>query len=172
MKKITKIIISFVTLIAITVIAFNLKDIKVRHEADYSAVFNATYYAQRYPDLVAAGLNNESALLNHFVNCGMAEGRQGSEEFNVQAYMNRYADLRQAFGNDLKMYYLHYISSGKAEGRNGKAEYSTPYTSTPNNTSSNTSSSTIYTVGLMWDPVEQTYKTKAVPLTYHITIAK
>lgn len=89
--------------------------------AQYAAVFDATYYANKYPDLKAAFGTNETALFNHFYNSGMAEGRQGSEEFNVQAYMNRYPDLKSAFGNDLKKYYVHYVTSGKAEGRNGRA---------------------------------------------------
>ena len=84
---------------------------------DYSAVFDAAYYANRYPDLKAAFGNDESALLQHFIQYGMAEGRQGSSQFDVYSYKNLYPDLRAAFGNNLKSYYMHYISSGKAEGR-------------------------------------------------------
>ena len=53
----------------------------------------------------------------HFINCGMAEGRQAITSFNVYAYMERYDDLRQAFGTDLVKYYLHYIDYGFSEGR-------------------------------------------------------
>lgn len=88
--------------------------------AQYAAVFNFRYYYNKYDDLKVAVGNNESALLSHFVNSGMAEGRQGNEEFNVQAYKARYADLRNAYGDNLKLYYLHYINSGKAEGRNAR----------------------------------------------------
>ncbi len=84
---------------------------------DYSAVFDAKYYAERYPDLQEAFGNDEAALLEHFVNCGMAEGRQGSAEFNVQAYKAAYEDLQTAYGEDLQSYYLHYIFFGKTEGR-------------------------------------------------------
>lgn len=83
----------------------------------YSAVFDAAYYADRYPDLKAAYGGDESALLQHFIQYGMAEGRQGSSQFDVYSYKNLYPDLRAAFGNNLKSYYMHYISSGKAEGR-------------------------------------------------------
>lgn len=89
--------------------------------ADYEAVFDATYYAEHYPDLQAAFGTDEAALLNHFITCGMAEGRQGNAEFNVQAYKERYSDLQAAFGEDLPAYYMHYITNGKAEGRTAVA---------------------------------------------------
>lgn len=91
--------------------------LKKETPVDYSAVFDATYYANRYPDLKAAFGNDESALLQHFIQYGMAEGRQGSSQFDVYSYKNLYPDLRAAFGNNLKSYYMHYISSGKSEGR-------------------------------------------------------
>lgn len=84
---------------------------------DYSAVFDADYYAEHYPDLQAAFGNDEAALLNHFITCGMAEGRQGCAEFNVQVYRAEYEDLQAAFGENLPAYYLHFIVCGKAEGR-------------------------------------------------------
>lgn len=91
--------------------------LKKEKPEEYSAVFDAAYYADRYPDLKAAFGNDESALLQHFIQYGMAEGRQGSSQFDVYSYKNLYPDLRAAFGNNLKSYYMHYISSGKAEGR-------------------------------------------------------
>lgn len=91
--------------------------LKKETPVDYSAVFDAAYYADRYPDLKTAFGNDDSALLQHFIQYGMAEGRQGSSQFDVYSYKNLYPDLRAAFGNNLKSYYMHYISSGKAEGR-------------------------------------------------------
>ncbi|MBD5095960.1 MAG: hypothetical protein HDT40_02965 [Lachnospiraceae bacterium] len=87
---------------------------------DYSAVYNGTYYASRYSDIRKVyGLDDE-AMLKHFINCGMKEGRQGIFTFNVNNYKNRYVDLKNAYGNDLTKYYMHYINYGKREGRNGK----------------------------------------------------
>ncbi len=97
---------------------------------DYSSIFVASYYASKYPDLKAAGITTESALLNHFVTSGMKEGRQGSEEFNVYVYMNNYPDLKAAFGNDLPKYYLHYMNAGKAEGRVARGNATAPATTT------------------------------------------
>ena len=60
---------------------------------------------------------DELGLLLHFIQFGMAEGRQANANFDVTSYRNRYSDLRAAFGSDLKQYYLHYITDGKREGR-------------------------------------------------------
>lgn len=98
---------------------------------DYSSIFVASYYSTRYPDLKAAGITTDAALLNHFVTSGMKEGRQGSEEFNVYVYMNNYPDLKAAFGNDLPKYYLHYMNAGKAEGRVARGNASAPATTVP-----------------------------------------
>ena len=57
------------------------------------------------------------AVLKHFVNYGMKEGRQASADFNVIYYKNNYLDLINAFGNNTKSYYMHYINYGKRENR-------------------------------------------------------
>lgn len=86
---------------------------------DYSAVFDATYYSNKYADLKKAFGNDKDKLLEHFIANGMKEGRQGSAEFDVAFYKNKYEDLRKAFGNDNVSYYNHYMISGKKEGRVG-----------------------------------------------------
>lgn len=87
--------------------------------AAYAAVFDSTYYFEHNPDLQMVFGNNKDLLLNHFLTCGMAEGRQGCEEFNVQYYKANYQDLQAAFGENLPNYYVHYMTNGKAEGRIG-----------------------------------------------------
>ena len=84
---------------------------------DYSLVFDASYYANRYPDLKAAFGTDPAKLLNHFKQYGMCEGRQAKSTFNVTVYKARYSDLRAAFGDDLPKYYEHYIQCGYKEGR-------------------------------------------------------
>ena len=86
---------------------------------DYTVVFDGSYYVNKYPDVKAAVGTDLWMAFYHFLNYGMAEGRQGKENFNVNSYRNQYADLRAAFGNDLKSYYMHYIANGKKEGRAG-----------------------------------------------------
>jgi len=84
---------------------------------DYSLVFNATYYANKYADLKAAFGTNATNLLNHFKTYGMKEGRQAIESFNVQVYKANNADLQKAFGEDLVKYYEHYMTYGHKENR-------------------------------------------------------
>ncbi len=93
--------------------------VTVYNGKDYSTVYNGTYYASKYIDIRKAYGLDDTAMLRHFINYGMKEGRQGIATFNVINYKNRYADLRNAFGYDLKSYYMHYINYGKKEGRIG-----------------------------------------------------
>ena len=84
---------------------------------DYALVFDAKTYLNTYSDLKTAFGTDYEAALEHFVNNGMAEGRQASSNFNVYAYKARYADLQKAFGDDLPAYYKHFIQFGFSEGR-------------------------------------------------------
>lgn len=83
----------------------------------FAPVFDSTYYAEKYTDVATAFGSDETLLFQHFLTCGMAEGRQGNAEFNVKVYRDNYADLNTAFGDNWVSYYIHYISGGKAEGR-------------------------------------------------------
>ncbi len=84
---------------------------------DYSAVFDAHYYADHNADLKAAYGYDENKLLDHFIHYGMKEGRRANAEFDVISYRNLYPDLRVAYRNNLTDYYMHYIEFGKGEGR-------------------------------------------------------
>ncbi len=84
---------------------------------DYSSVFDADYYLNKYPDVNEWANGSKDRALDHFINYGMSEGRRGSEAFDVQSYYNEYPDLRAAFGTDLASYYSHYLMYGKKEGR-------------------------------------------------------
>lgn len=90
---------------------------------DYSSVYNYTKYLQNNSDLNQAFGNDDIGALLHFINSGMREGRNASDEFSVSLYRNRYFDLRHAFGNNLRQYYAHYINYGKAEGRTATSSY-------------------------------------------------
>lgn len=98
---------------------------------DYAAVYDYDYYKANNPDVVAATGGDDAKMLEHFVECGMKEGRQGSENFDVFSYKNAYGDLRQAFGKNLASYYKHYINNGQKEGRDqttGVTELQNPVT--------------------------------------------
>ena len=89
----------------------------VLNNIDYSAVYNPDFYQRNNPDIQKAFGLDDKAMLRHFVNYGMAEGRYGIETFKVSVYKANYGDLRAAFGSYLKDYYIHYMTTGKAEGR-------------------------------------------------------
>lgn len=85
---------------------------------DYSSVYNFNYYVENHPDLYNVYRNNPDGAIEHFVICGMNEGRQANDSFDVKSYRNRYAGLRLTYGwDDLPKYYMHYIEYGKSEGR-------------------------------------------------------
>jgi len=85
---------------------------------NYSAVYDYSVYST-YGDLKRAFGEDDVAMLSHFVNYGMSEGRKGNSTFDVRSYRLQYADLRSAFGSNLASYYYHYISYGRREGRAG-----------------------------------------------------
>ena len=83
---------------------------------DYSLVFNADYYSNKYADLKKEYGTDTTKLLNHFLTYGMNEKRQAIGTFNVNVYM-QYPDLKASYGNDYKKYYMHYITNGHTENR-------------------------------------------------------
>lgn len=91
---------------------------------DYSAVFDAEYYYNAYPDVQQAIGQDADALLQHFINSGMKEGRIAKADFDVRAYMKNNLDLLSVYGiKDLSSYYYHYLQSGKAEGRSATSPH-------------------------------------------------
>ena len=94
-----------------------LNPITTLNGVDYSAVYDMNYYYNKYGDVRKAFGYDEVKLLQHFVNYGMKEGRQGKATFDVVSYRNAYRDLRKAFGNNLALYYIHYINYGSKENR-------------------------------------------------------
>lgn len=80
-------------------------------------LFDARAYARMYPEVVAVFGNNTQALFNHFIQYGLAEGRQINSTFNVNAYRSAYGDLNKAFGNNIINYYQHFVLFSAAENR-------------------------------------------------------
>ncbi len=86
---------------------------------EYSSVYDPAYYLNNNGDLKLAFANDGYALIAHFVNNGMNEGRQACWWFDVNTYKNNYVDLRNSFGYNLRDYYYHFINRGNSEGRQG-----------------------------------------------------
>lgn len=98
------------------------------HHANVAeCLFNATYYANRYPDLKATFGNNASALKKHYESCGRREGRSASPAFDPIYYINQYADLKQAFRTDYVAAFNHFVNNGIYEGRQGSKYFLVNY---------------------------------------------
>ncbi len=85
----------------------------------FSRLFDVNFYRAAYPDLTAAGLDNQQ-LYEHFLRNGVAEGRAASASFDVGYYLASNSDLIAA-GFDRLGALRHFLLHGLAEGRPGHA---------------------------------------------------
>ncbi len=104
----------------------------VASAAGVDELFDATYYAQMNPDLVAVLGTDPQVLHDHFVTSGMAEGRCASALFDLGQYKANNPDLVKLFGDNNAAYYQHYVDHGIDEKRNAgalfnPAEYAEAY---------------------------------------------
>ena len=92
------------------------------------AAFDAAYYANQNPDVVAAFGNTPKALETHYEAFGKKEGRSSSSEdswktflksiFDAKFYAKQNPDVVKAFGSDPEVLFQHFINFGIKEGRN------------------------------------------------------
>lgn len=75
-----------------------------------SPIFDQSYYSKSFGDAA-------SDPVNHWVNVGIKEGRQGHPAFDPKAYYSLNDDLQDQMGADYTKLAMHYMSTGKAEGR-------------------------------------------------------
>lgn len=85
-------------------------------------VFDATYYAEKNPDVVAVVGTDATMLMNHYMNNGIYEGRDASATFNASIYALANADLATFFGDNIEALVEHYVSFGINEGRVASGE--------------------------------------------------
>jgi hypothetical protein len=89
-----------------------------------SPLFDTAWYVQRYPEVVASGLDPAYDFLWNAVPLG----RNPSPRFDSSWYLLRHSDVAQKRINPL----LHYILFGAAEGREIRPAKSQPTASLPN----------------------------------------
>lgn len=80
-------------------------------------VFDATYYAEKNPDVVAVVGTDATMLMNHYMNNGIYEGRDASATFNVDAYASANADVAAVAAGNYEVLFEHYVGSGINENR-------------------------------------------------------
>lgn len=136
MKKTKLISICLSFLIAIsTILALDIPAFAAdANELACRQVFDANYYASTYTDVLIAVGGSEKALLKHYMENGIYEGRNASAVFNATSYKNRYSDLQAAYGNDMLAYVRHYVSCGVTEGRDATPSANKIYVNTNKNT--------------------------------------
>lgn len=86
----------------------------------WAPVFDAEYYSKNNKDIFEVFGTNEKALLKHFINYGMYEGRKANDEFDINVYINCNSDVAEQWKLDKRQIYLHYIEHGKRENRRSK----------------------------------------------------
>lgn len=84
--------------------------------------FDAEYYAQKYPDVVAVYGTEEKSLFQHYNDYGRAENREAVEApskstFDAEYYAEQNPDVVAVYGTGSNNLYQHYLQYGKAEGR-------------------------------------------------------
>ena len=89
---------------------------------DYSVLFDAAYYAEKYPDVVAVYGNDANALYSHYVNHGINEGRNAGPLFDVKKYRENNRDLEALYGDNWAAYVNQYLTEGLSEKRIGYGE--------------------------------------------------
>ena len=113
----------------------------------YKETFDAETYKQKNPDLVEQYGDNMESYLNHYIECGINEGRRtgnfdcaafvwnnreyylqhglekGNPFFDAEKYRKANPDLDAIYGDDMQAYVEHYITFGITEGRNSESTF-------------------------------------------------
>ena len=131
-----KIVMSIVITLTITM-TFGMSVFAAPKQMSDGQIFDPDFYAQTYPDVVAALGSNEEVLYQHYLNNGKLEGRQpyalGTDVsslvkskpqkmadgglFDPIFYAQTYPDVVALLGTDANVLYNHYKTNGSAMGR-------------------------------------------------------
>ena len=94
----------------------------VADAANYADLFDASYYAEKNPDVVAAFGTDANVLYSHYVNNGIHEGRNAGPLFDVKKYRENNSDLEGLYADNWAAYVNQYLTEGLKEGRIGYGE--------------------------------------------------
>ncbi len=86
-------------------------DCSVYGDMDYALVYFYPYYRANNPDIREALGDNASLYIKHFVEHGMAEGRDGNGSFHVLRFRDEHPELQKQFKDYLPLYYIEYIKN-------------------------------------------------------------
>jgi len=92
------------------------------------SLYNAEYYAKANEDVAVALEGDPDKLYQHWLNYGMAEGRNASMVFNAKYYLEVNQDVADAVGaENYTGAYEHFVTSGLLEGRESSPVFSVTY---------------------------------------------
>ncbi|MBQ6550983.1 MAG: CotH kinase family protein [Lachnospiraceae bacterium] len=79
--------------------------------AYFAPVFDPEYYAKRRPDVVYYFGSSPGALLQHYLEYGIASNTRASEDFVLTDYVSQHTELWATFGNDKMKYLTYYLDT-------------------------------------------------------------
>ncbi len=85
MKRLNKIIIPTITAILLSIVFSNFMTYAAEKVMEDGTVFDAQFYAETYPDVVAAKGSSENAMWEHYVEFGRNEGRLPYANAQIQS---------------------------------------------------------------------------------------
>lgn len=89
---------------------------KFTKNLDWSLIFDADFYMEKFPALAMQYQYDEALLLDHFRTVGIHEGRLAGKKFSVEAYMTACPQrIRSLFGDNYAAYTLYYLTEGYKE---------------------------------------------------------
>jgi len=92
-----------------------------------SCLYNAEYYEKANDDVAVALKHDDEAMYQHWLNYGMAEGRNASMVFNAKYYLEKNPDVAAEVGEDYVAAYEHFVTTGLLEGRESSPVFSVKY---------------------------------------------
>ena len=92
-----------------------------------SCLYNAEYYEKANDDVAVALNYDRDAMYKHWLDYGMAEGRNASMVFNAKYYLEKNPSVAAKVGNDYVAAYEHFVSEGLLAGLESSPVFSVKY---------------------------------------------
>lgn len=81
----------------------------IRNGVDFSPIYSTSFYLSHYSDLYDAFFDMPEIALDHFLTCGLEEGRIAHPCFSITSYINGNPQIWEAVGQSRLEMALHYI---------------------------------------------------------------
>ena len=92
-----------------------------------ASLYDYEYYTMANEDVAVALEYDKTKMYEHWINVGMAEGRNASMVFNAKYYLEVNPSVKALVGNDYVAAYEHFVTSGLLEGLESSPVFSVTY---------------------------------------------